>query len=268
LYWPPEQFDRLGLTGLRDYMGPHPEVVQALQAQLAQRLADAFGSHAVRLQVQPHIGRAADRIARVAADEAVDLIVVGSHRRGLLERAMVGSVSGGVLHCAQMSVVCVPAPEHPALTRPGRMTNVLVATDFTDTGNDALALAYSLVAPGGCVHLAHVVPPEPHGPVEARDIFASDDAIARSDVHAAARRRLKELVLPGFAGHVASQVHVLESNSPAEAIAQAAERLDSELICLGTHGRGGVSKALLGSVAQAVLHHTQRPVLFSRKPKA
>jgi nucleotide-binding universal stress UspA family protein len=268
VYWPPDQFHRLGLTGVRAYVGPQPEVEQALRAQLSVRLADVFGATTVPVLIQPSIGRVADRLARLATEEEADLLVVGSRHRTPLERVMEGSVSGGVLHAAHVSVTCVPAAEHPATTRPRPITNVLVATDFTDTGNAAIPLAYSLTPPGGCVHLVHVVPELPHGPLEARDIFASAETVAKSETHSAAERRLRHLVLPGYAGPVASQVHVLESNSPAEAIAQGAERLDADVVCLGTHGRSGVSKALLGSVAQAVLHHTQRPVLFARKLKA
>jgi nucleotide-binding universal stress UspA family protein len=43
--------------------------------------------------------------------------------------------------------------------------------------------------------------------------------------------------------------------------------LDADLICLGTHGRSGLRKALLGSVSGAVLHATQRPVLLAHAPR-
>jgi nucleotide-binding universal stress UspA family protein len=63
-------------------------------------------------------------------------------------------------------------------------------------------------------------------------------------------------------------VHVLSSRHPAQAIAQAAERLDADVICLGTHGRTGVARTLLGSEAQSVLANTHRPVLLARAPVA
>ena len=52
-----------------------------------------------------------------------------------------------------------------------------------------------------------------------------------------------------------------------DAIFQAAERLDSDAICLGTHGRRGMTKALLGSVTEAVIRETRRPVLLSGRSK-
>jgi nucleotide-binding universal stress UspA family protein len=267
LYWPPDQFERLGLSGVRDYMGPHPEVVAAVRAQLATRFAEILGSTPVHISVLPHIGRVADRLAKQAEDEEVDLLVVGSHAREPLERMIEGSVSGGVLYCTRVSVACVPAPSAPIAQPARQIRNVLVATDFTPTGDAAVALAYSVVAPHGTVHLVHVAPERVAGSVDPRDIFLSEEAVRKTEPYAVARRKLEELVLPDSSTRASSHVHVLASDSPVLAITQAAERLDSDLICLGTHGRGAVARAALGSVAQAVLHHTQRPVLFARMPK-
>ena len=98
--------------------------------------------------------------------------------------------------------------------------------------------------------------PQPH------DIFA-----APSDAHAAARERLAKLVpKTGSSRPVFTRLHVLESNDVAAAICQAAERLDAAVICVGTRARSGLAKALVGSVADAVVRGTQRPVLLARKP--
>jgi len=61
-------------------------------------------------------------------------------------------------------------------------------------------------------------------------------------------------------------MHVVESDDAGRAICQAAERLGTAAICLGTHGRSGLSKAVLGSVAESVLHMTRRPLLLARAP--
>jgi nucleotide-binding universal stress UspA family protein len=45
-----------------------------------------------------------------------------------------------------------------------------------------------------------------------------------------------------------------------------AERLNVDAITLASHGRGGVARALLGSVADAVVRHAKRPVLVVRAP--
>ena len=60
---------------------------------------------------------------------------------------------------------------------------------------------------------------------------------------------------------ISVEVEVLDGFDPAAQIAAAARRLGSELICMPTHGRTGLSRALLGSVAQGVLRHAEVPVL-------
>ncbi|MCP3164627.1 universal stress protein [Myxococcus qinghaiensis] len=54
----------------------------------------------------------------------------------------------------------------------------------------------------------------------------------------------------------------------AEVIAQAAERHDVDLLCLGTHGRGGVGRLVLGSVARRVMARSGRPAVTVQMPRA
>jgi len=134
------------------------------------------------------------------------------------------------------------------------------------TGNAAIPLAYSAVTYAGHVHLVHVLEAS-HDPMTPYDIFASpeQDTPARAE----ARRQLQDLVPRDFGGAAATtHVHLLEEKKPQTAICQAAERLGVDLICLGTHGRTGLSRAILGSVAGAVLEQTRRPVLLARPPRA
>jgi nucleotide-binding universal stress UspA family protein len=63
---------------------------------------------------------------------------------------------------------------------------------------------------------------------------------------------------------VAVRTEVIESGKTAIAICQAAERFDADVICMASHGRSGISKAILGSVAQDVMARSTRPVLVVR----
>ncbi len=65
---------------------------------------------------------------------------------------------------------------------------------------------------------------------------------------------------------VSTRVHALAAEDAWEAICQIAERLSVDLICLGTHGRTGLAKVALGSVAARVLANSRRPVLLARGP--
>jgi nucleotide-binding universal stress UspA family protein len=113
------------------------------------------------------------------------------------------------------------------------------------------------------VQLVHVVKERGRHPTGARDIFSSAGSGAEAKV-AEAQRKLQALVPQGE--RVQGELHVLMASDPAQAICQAAERLDAGILCVGTHGRAGISKVLLGSVAAAVVQGTHRPVLLARPP--
>jgi nucleotide-binding universal stress UspA family protein len=142
---------------------------------------------------------------------------------------------------------------------------VLVATDFSATADAALPLAISMLPASGVLDVVHVVPEAPHASTEPHDIFSASDAHA--ELREGIQKRLSELV-PERRMQTTARVHVLESHDVAAAICQAAERLDASVICLGTHGRTGLTQKLLGSVAQGVLQRTRRPVLLARAPTA
>lgn len=263
LYSPPEEFHRLGLGGLRSYVDPDTEILKTLKQEYSERFAGLFGSRPLDCRIEPHLGRIGDGLAALAKEEKADLVVVGSRDRSALARIWQGSVARHVLACADSSVACVPAPAEPRTLRTPMLRDVLAATDFSKLGNEAIPLAYSVVEHRGTVHLVHVVKGS-HDSLDPYDIFTPLPG-GESQAEARARAQLAELV-PNDSGSLAAatRIHVLRAPDAAVAIAQAAERLGVDLICLGTHGRTGLSKALLGSVAEGVLSHTRRPLLLAR----
>jgi nucleotide-binding universal stress UspA family protein len=266
LYWPPEQFHRLGLGGVRSYLDPDPEVTRTLERELGERFSHLPGAGPVRYRLEPHLGRVADRVAEIAAEEAADLVVVGSHSRSAVERLWEGSISRGLLQCARSSAACVPLPANGQTQVVPVMRDVLVATDFSSIGDGAIPFAYATAARGGTVHLIHVVRAA-SDPVAPHDIFPPEPSGPKKAAFDAARKQLLERVpAEASAKGVTTRVHVLQSIDPAGAICQAAERLAVELVCLGTHGRTGVAKVVLGSVVQEVLSQSRRPVLVTRAP--
>jgi len=264
LYWPPEQYNRLGLSGVRDYIQPVPIVTATLERDLESHLGKLGKGTLKNVRIEPHLGRIGDRLATIAQQEQADLVVVGSHDRGAA-RVWEGSVSRIVIQQAQCSVACVPAPSFAATDGVSRVGSVLVATDFSPTGNAAVALAYGVASPGATIHLVHIVPDPVHGAVTPRDIFPEQRS--QCDKYRDLCEQLANLKpKAAFEREQKTELHVLESHHPAEAICQAAERLGVDLICIGTHGRTGLAKVVMGSVANAVLAQSHRPLLLARKP--
>jgi nucleotide-binding universal stress UspA family protein len=266
LYWPPEQFARLGIEGVRSYLDPDPDVTKTLTREILHRLARTDEPDSIQVHVEPHLGRPGDRLADIAFQRKADVLVVGSHGRNALQRFWEGSVSRWAVHTARTSVLCVPAPRAAAALEVPRMRNVLAATDLSPAGNAAVALAYALAEGGGTVHLVQVVPVKDVQPLSPHDIFALEHSTKldsrREEVHHA----LKAIV-PADCRDRTTRIYALESNEPGVAIRQAALRLDADAICVGRRGRSNLSQVLLGSVSEDVLARAERPVLLAQAPR-
>jgi nucleotide-binding universal stress UspA family protein len=146
--------------------------------------------------------------------------------------------------------------------------NVLTLTDFSELGDRAIEYAYSVLPQGGTVHLVHFIEP----PVVPNPLYAhyspgkAPTPEERSSQVEEIERKLRGLIPPGSSRGIRTEVEVLESNDVAIGICELADRLNADLICMASHGRTGLVKALFGSVAQGVLTCTHRPVLVIRPP--
>ena len=264
--WPPAERRRLG-TGVRSTLFDNdPEIDTAVRQDLQRKVDRLAGGGDVRVRVESVLGRVANYLVGVAGEEGVDLLVVGTRQRGGGGRLWQGSVSRGVLHAAPVSVACVPGARptgHETSAIPAIHT-VLAATDFSDLGNRAVPFAYGLLPQGGTVHLVHVVEM-----AEVNDLAYRhyETGFPPTDAQRAAQEpelcaHLQALVPAGAAARgVETHVHVVEARSAGAAIVTAAERLGADVLCVGSHGRSGLSAAFAGSVAQDVVARSGRPVV-------
>jgi nucleotide-binding universal stress UspA family protein len=260
LYWPPKEWGRLGLSGVRPFLSPEPDVTRAVERDFEVYRAALRSAARLDLSVEPNLGSLGSRLAELASDHGDDLIVVGSRSRGTFQRWWEGSVSRSVLEYASTSVVCVPGEHGAARVPRAGAGSVLCATDFSELGNSAIPVAYQMVGLEGTLHLIHVTTSSRADSIAPHDIFEvlpDQDAICK---------RLASLVPEQLAGRIKTELHVLRAANCGEAICQAAERLGAGTICIGTHGRTGIARAVLGSVAARVLAQSERRVLLVRPP--
>jgi nucleotide-binding universal stress UspA family protein len=264
LYWPLVEYARLGLQGPRDPIATDPDVVRSLEPALRRRIEGLPGRGEVTLDIRPAWGDTTANLLLAAEDADADLLVVGvEHRHGLGD-ALTKSVAERLsLQSKYVPIACIPA--EAAVTAPGlpALRTVLAVTDFSELGNAAIPHAYALVkGKAGVVELAYV-----HERPLPTPAFAYEVPEWRlSDVERASLvKNLRALVPPEAAG-VTTHVSVIDGGHAAEAIVQASERLDVDAICLASHGRGGLARTVLGSVASEVVHRARRPVLVVRKP--
>lgn len=142
---------------------------------------------------------------------------------------------------------------------------ILVATDFSECAEEALAYAVGLAAPlDATVHLLHAVTIPTLGIPEMGMAYATmsiervtQDAQDALDKLAAKYRGAASLAPPR-----------LEVGDARDVIDRVAETIGADLIVMGTHGRRGVKRVLLGSIAEAVVRTAPCPVLTVRPRQA
>lgn len=138
------------------------------------------------------------------------------------------------------------------------LKNVLYATDFSPTSESALPYATAICRHfAGTLHVAHVVPDTNVLLMAGGDDYASIETLY-DDAQALALERLRQVA--GRLGKIPYQTYVRRGRVWDNLSAIVAEnRID--MIVVGTHGRTGLGKVLLGSVAEDILRHASCPVL-------
>ncbi len=136
------------------------------------------------------------------------------------------------------------------------MQAILYATDFSEPSNGAFPVACALARDYGArLVVLHVIPPPLfHGEVVAR---------RQEGFYEGYWAELRKLQPPD--PNVAVE-YALEEGNAVEAILEAARQRGCDLIVLGTHGRTGLGRLLMGSVAEQVMRKAPCPVLTVRGP--
>lgn len=140
-----------------------------------------------------------------------------------------------------------------------RVSRVVVPVDMSHTSMSAVTMALKLAPPDG-IHVISVL--EPLTAIEPGVIFGTVNDVERSQlVRTAIERKLAEQHFEGIGVEV-------RTGPPALTICDYAADMDAELIIIPSHGRTGIRRLLIGSVAETVVRHATVPVLVLRSPKA
>ena len=141
--------------------------------------------------------------------------------------------------------------------------HILVPVDGSATALQAVDTAIGLAkAHGSRVTAIFVVDPYPFTGVGTD--FAYGQAEYLSAATAEANIAIKAAKARFEAAGIAVESSVIESHSAWRGVVETAESAGADLIVMGSHGRKGLEKLVLGSVTQAVLSHTKRSVLVVR----
>jgi nucleotide-binding universal stress UspA family protein len=226
-------------------------------AAAAQYLAELERSEHGRGVAATHVvleGPPVEAILAAAADGDADLIAMATHARSGLDRLVAGSVAEAVLGRSSVPLLLVP----PSATAPPPSEGtlrVLVPLDGSRLAEAALEAAAAL-APPSRLELLLLRVAEPADRVFARRRL--DGQRIAADTRAA--DRLRPLRRDG----AVVTTELRSGRDPAEVIARVARERSCHLIAMATHGRSGLARLLLGSVAAATLARASVPVLLVR----
>jgi nucleotide-binding universal stress UspA family protein len=138
---------------------------------------------------------------------------------------------------------------------------ILVAFDFSPAAQSALAWSLDLqrTTGGQPVHVLHVVNPVPAVALPEMTAFP---APSEAEIAALARELEREVRKRS----AEATTEVVRAPWIASAILEAARRVKADLIVMGTHGRKGLSRLMLGSAAEYVVRHADCPVVTLHSP--
>lgn len=238
-------------------------LLDALDAQGRALLADA-AARCRAATIEPTLTTTHDRpvagILAVADAGAADLIVMGTHARTGVARTFLGSTTEGVLRLSRVPVLTVRSADTIA---DAPFAAALVAVDDSGPADAAVALAARLARTTGMSIIAcHVI----DGQRLLDGAIGLAYGFAPANLSADLRREAVAIVNGALtrAGLPADTPMEIVDGDPGLAILGAAKDRKATVIIAGTHGRRGLSRFALGSVAESIVRTSDIPVLVVR----
>lgn len=260
----------LPFAGFNDtpWSAAQPNAEDAYLVRIVRELASGASVAATAMVLR---GETVEMICGRARDIDADLIVMTSHGRTGLSRAWLGSVADGVLRRSAIPVLVLRPVDNKAdrLAAHHLFKHILVPLDGSGLASDILVSAADLARCGGArITLLRIVPPVPLLTVDVDMAFTyppivQDDAATAKLVEEATQQLDEQARRLADETGINVDAHVVVGGRIAQAIVDFASGHAVDAIAMSTHGRG-VSRFLLGSVADKVLRAGACPILLHR----
>jgi nucleotide-binding universal stress UspA family protein len=205
-------------------------------------------------------GDADSALGDAANEIGAEMIVVGTHGRTGVAWALLGSVSEKIIRAAEVDVVIARDPEPPR----GGYRRIMVATDFSPSAARAYQRALALAAPDAVIEVVHFFRGRPDTGIEkaAESIGIALERERLERTLAAGQSLIGERCLPGQPW---VRFYAVEQ-APVDGITHWLASEPFDLVALGSHGRRGVRRFILGSVSEAIARRAPCSVLVARGP--
>jgi nucleotide-binding universal stress UspA family protein len=225
---------------------------------LKRKLRDVYApAYPINVEYQARHGDISEQILATAREIGADLIVMGTHGRTGMNWLLSGSIATTVLRKASCPVLALRSSARAQKLEEAR--RIIHPTDFSVNSRAALKVARSLARDlGARLLILHVTPPA----------ILIDGSVAGEIDPSAYRASLEDLRTsldgPDLKYPVETQ---LVLGLDREEILRTAQETGCDLIVMGTHGRTGLGRLLLGSVAESVLPRASCPVMIVKTPE-
>jgi nucleotide-binding universal stress UspA family protein len=249
-------------------IGKKTRRVNRLLEDYVNRIAHKLQSDNIKAEAVTRYGTAADKILDFTAENEIDLIIMATHGRSGITRWWMGSVAEKVISEATAPVLLVRS-KRPRKTAAAEKLNflhkILAPLDGSDIGETALPYAETLATNSGAlISLLQVV--SPPGTVEASLLGGPDWKKFVKSMQDAGEDYLKNIA-ERLSGKGIKSTYDVVTGDPADKIVEYADDKSVSLIAMSTHGRTGLTRWVLGSIADKVLHSAKIPILLVRSPK-
>ena len=241
--------------------------------RLEARLSDLVGAEATVLlgtRLAVLSGDPSRAIHDYARANDVDLIVVGRHLHGALQRFLFESAGDIVLRDAACSVLAVVERQRPSLARRPHAPRILCAVGFGGSSGATLAQAGELaLQTRSPLAVLHVV--EGWNWPEVRPALGDDLGGAVPTLGGAVMRDATERLATLVSAHVPPEVEVqplVSFGVPGLEIARLAADVDATLVVVGAHSRRLLGHTFLGSTARYLLEEPPCSILLARPPRS
>ncbi|HEY6332259.1 MAG TPA: universal stress protein [Blastocatellia bacterium] len=230
--------------------------------KLADQAAERLSKAGLKTSAEVVSGHPLAAVPDFARSWKADLVMVGSHGQSALAAFFWGSVAKATVHSAPCSVEIVrPMPESK-----GAATGIkiMLATDGSGYSTGAARSVSEREWPAGSV-VRVITVVEPVQVFTGPDYVPSETILRMEDNSVRlAKEAIEDAAAIVSAKGLQTETALLQGHPKAEILAEA-QRWEADLIVLGSHGRRGLDRVFLGSVAEAVAMHAHCSVLVVRQ---
>lgn len=248
-------------------IGQKTRRVNRLLEDYIAKITEELSEQGIKAEEAVLYGKAAESILDFAQSKKVDLITMATHGLSGMTRWWLGSVAEKVVSAASTPIMLVQAKrteKHDAKSKKA-IERILVPLDGSELGQAALPYAEMLtLKTGAALDLLHII--SPPGAIEASLLTGPDWIKLIQVLQKAGEEYLKE-VIQQLAERGIKATYEVMTGEPADKIVQYAEEKKASLIAMSTHGRTGLARWVMGSVADKVVHGASMPVWLVRSSK-